>query len=202
MSSLARRTAHERGVTLIEVLVSMLIMALGMVSLAALQGYTVRYQLGSAQRAQLAGLLSDYAERVRANLVQAPGAVAASAYLVSDNWTRQAGRDTPTSTKDCVTSVCSGSEVAQYDMAQWRRAVRHELPQGSVMVSGSASSGLTVTFMWRDKEYTSGTGASLLTRSATQCESATLTGSDQQTCCPSAAAAPEGVRCANFTVIP
>lgn len=191
----------SRGVTLIEVLVSMLIMALGMVSLAALQGYTVRYQLGSVQRVQLSGLLSDYAERVRANLTQAPGVVSTSFYLVSDNWQTQSTHATPTATKDCATSTCSSSDVAEYDKAQWLGAVRKALPQGSAIVTGTASSGLTVTFMWTDKEYTSGGVSSLVARTAAKCTAA-LSGADQQTCCPEAAGAPAGVRCANFTVVP
>src|SRR3990167_2378742 len=114
----------QRGATLIEVLVSLLIVALAMVSMAALQSATVKYQRGSSQRAQLSVLLADYAERVRANLDQAPGLVSGtSPYLVSDNWATQSSTDAPTASRDCGTLTTSAAELAPYDMAQWRATV-------------------------------------------------------------------------------
>lgn len=184
----------QSGVTLIEVLVSMLIMALGMVSLAALQTYTLRYQLGSTQRAQLSGLLSDYAERVRANLIQASSD---GSYLYAADWEDQIREAPAAATKNCATDSCLATELAQFDMAQWRGAVRQQLPQGSVAVSGSAATGLVVTFMWSDKDFVDGVAASA--RTSGTCD-ASETGLNAQTCCPSAV--PDGVRCANFTVIP
>lgn len=211
-----------RGVTLVEVLVSMLIMALGMVSLAALQGFTLRYQLGSAQRAQLSGLLSDYAERVRANLLAAPGVPGAPAnsYQLTDTWTEQAGAAVPEAPKDCggstssttggvtttAANTCTPAELAEYDMAQWRAAVRRELPRGAVRVTGTALTGLTVTFMWTDKDFGSGTSASFTSSTSPTCNRQTMSGMALQNCCPGGAlggtGAAQGVRCANFTVLP
>lgn len=193
----------QSGVTLVEVLVSMVIMALGLVSLAALQNFTLRYQLGSVHRAQLSGLLSDYAERVRSNLGQAPGVVAASAdsdasYLVAKAWGDQ-------DVDPVVTTSCSGSgtctdlQLVKADMQEWRSRVRRELPRGSVYVSGDAIQGLTVTFMWSDKEFVASAGGSA--RKAPQCATSD-TGLAEQTCCPKDADAPEGVRCATFSIIP
>lgn len=212
----------SRGVTLVEVLVSMLIMALGMVSLAALQGYTLRYQLGSAQRAQLSGLLSDYAERVRANVLAAPGVpgAPANAYRLTDTWSAQAGNAVPAAAKDCggststttggvtttAANTCTPAELADYDMAQWRAAVRRELPRGAVRVTGTALTGLTVTFMWVDKDFGSGTSASFTGSTSPTCDRQTMSGVALQTCCPDGAlggtGAAQGVRCANFTVLP
>ncbi|MCH8181351.1 MAG: type IV pilus modification protein PilV [Proteobacteria bacterium] len=209
-----RLAPRARGVTLVEVLVSMLILALGMVSLAALQGYTLRYQMGSAQRAQLSSLLSDYAERVRANVLAAPGVPGASAnspYLLSDTWATQAAAATPAIAKDCGgtgagSTTCSAEELAAYDMAQWRAAVRRELPRGGVRVAGSALTGLTVTFMWADKDFGDGGSAGFTSRTSPRCDPATMSGLALQTCCPDGAlggsGATAGVRCANFTVIP
>jgi len=207
----ARATRQSvRGVTLVEVLVSMLIMALGMVSLAALQGYTLRYQMGSAQRAQLSGLLSDYAERVRANVLAAPGLPGASAnspYLLADTWTTQAAEATPAVNKDCgsANSTCSADELAAYDMAQWRAAVRRELPRGAVRVAGSALTGLTVTFMWSDKDFGDGGSSAFTARTSPTCDPTTMSGPALQACCPDGAlgsGTTSGVRCANFTVMP
>lgn len=200
---MSRRVPPQSGVTLVEVLVSMVIMALGLVSLAALQNVTLRYQLGSVHRAQLSGLLSDYAERVRSNLAQAPldssGSGASENYLHSEDWAAQS--TTPAAASpDCKgTSACTAPQLASADMAQWRARVRSELPRGSVLVSGDAVRGLLVTFMWADKEYvTSATGDIQL---ANTC-SAADEGLAEQACCPASAKAPKGVRCATFSIIP
>lgn len=192
----------QSGVTLVEVLVSMVIMALGLVSLAALQNYTLRYQLGSVHRAQLSGLLSDYAERVRSNLGQAPGEVANSPYLLALSWDQQAAAVTaPASTTCAGGNTCTPQALATADVAQWRDRVRRELPRGSVHVAGDAVRGLWVTFMWSDKEFVEDAGGDA--RMAPVCEELVDgAGLAAQSCCPEATDAPEGVRCARFSVVP
>lgn len=194
---------HQAGVTLVEVLVSMVIMALGLVSLAALQNFTLRYQLGSVHRAQLSGLLSDYAERVRSNLGQAPGIALSTSdpdasYLFIKDWGAQKAE--PVVTTSCAGgSTCSDIELVKADMQEWRSRVRRELPRGSVWVTGDAIQGLTVTFMWSDKEFVASAGGA----ASTPHECATSdTGLAEQTCCPKDANAPKGVRCATFSIIP
>ncbi|WP_159098826.1 type IV pilus modification protein PilV [Aquabacterium olei] len=193
-----RRAMH--GATLIEVLVALLIVALGMVSMAALQSATLKYQRGSSQRALLSVLLSDYAERVRANLDQAPGVVAASPYLHAVNWSTQAASAVSAAARDCATETCDAAQLAAYDMAQWRASVRRSLPLGAVFVQGTAARGLTVTFMWADKELT-GAGGTLGAAAASTAAAgeAALASASR---CPAAAGAAVGVRCANFTVMP
>lgn len=189
---------RERGVTLIEVLVAVLIVSLGVISLMVLQGNTLKYQRGSSQRAQLSMLLSDYIERVRSNLDQAPGVVAASPYLVSAEWSAQS--TVSAAATNCETSACDAGQRAAFDVAQWRAQVREALPQGSVFVQGTAARGLTVAFMWADKEL-SGAGATLgaVAASAAVAGEATMA---QSTRCPADAKAPAGVRCAVFVVMP
>lgn len=187
------RRQHQSGVTLIEVLVSVLILGLAMISLAGLQSYTVKYQLGSANRAVLSMLVSDYAERVRANLEAGPGAGAAggaSKYLYAVAWDGQA--DAPAAAdRDCSIEVCTdASTLAEWDMSNWRQRVRDELPRGSVHVAGTIRDGVTVTFMWQDTEF----GAK-----AAVCKPG-LDPVDARQCCP--ADLPKGVRCANFMIVP
>lgn len=195
---------RQRGLSLVEVLVSMLIMALGMVGLAALQARTVSYQLGAGQRAQLAGLLSDYAERVRSNLSQAPGQVGSSPYLKAGAWTTQSETAPEAAEVDCLAedTSCDAIELANFDKAQWLASVRRELPLGSALVQDAGGGALTVTFMWADKDRTvdGETGRTLVT--SPQC-TATTTGLNLQSCCPEAAGTvPEGVRCARFSLLP
>lgn len=194
------RSRTQQGVSLIEVLVSMLVLALGMVGLAALQARTVSYQLGSGQRAQLSGLLADYAERVRSNLNQAPGVAKPSAYLFEESWDAQAAAVAAASVNCAARGVtCTGIDLARFDMAQWRADVRRSLPRGSVRVTGDARTGLAVSFMWTDKDRTQD-GANGRTLVASGLCTANTTGMASQTCCP--VTVPDGTRCANFVVVP
>lgn len=201
------RRRSQRGLSLVEVLVSMLVLGLGMVGLAALQARTVSYQLGAGQRAQLAGLLSDYAERVRSNLPQAPGQVADSPYLNAGSWGDLSTKPVTQASSDCLASSegCTPEQVAAIDKAEWLGAVRQQLPLGSALVTDAGNGALTVTFMWVDKDRTQDVaqGGGEKTRdlvASPVCEPSTMTGVALQSCCPESGLA--GVRCANFSIQP
>ena len=65
------RLAHMRGVSLIEVMISVLVMAIGLLGIAAMQTVALRNSQGSLERSQ--AVISSYAalEAMRANRVQA-----------------------------------------------------------------------------------------------------------------------------------
>ena len=200
------RGRGQRGLSLVEVLVSMLVLSLGMVGLAALQARTVSYQLGAGQRAQLAGLLSDYAERVRSNLPQAPGQVANSPYLNAGKWADLSSKPVTAVSADCLSSDdgCSPAQVAAIDKSEWLSAVRQQLPLGTALVTNAGNGALNVTFMWVDKDRTQdNTDDGETTRDlvvSPQCDPTNMTGVALQSCCPEANLA--GVRCANFSIQP
>ena len=136
-------------------------------------------------------LVSDFAERVRANIEAAPA-----------QWPRCSlrtcttpigmGRQMPpkAADTDCATTVCTDASVlAQWDMASWRQRVRESLPRGSVQVSGTVQSGLNLTVAWQDNDYSA-------TPPACAAGSRPLT----RQCCP--ITVPNGVRCANFVIVP
>jgi type IV pilus assembly protein PilV len=214
---------RQRGLSLMEVCVSMLLMSVAALGLAGLQTKTMVMQHGAFSRATLSPLLNDLSGRMRSNMGRVPGVDASLAgssgmYAYSQTWDDQASAPSVPS-KLCGTEtgavVCNAQERATYDMFAWRQMVRQSLPQGSVWMSGDATQGLDITLMWRDKQYlqdgtTNGSTTSAL-RTALTCESTRPTRSGEvlgqasltaQTCCPAGAQAPAGVRCANFTLIP
>lgn len=67
--------AGESGFALIEILVSLLIAAFGLVAMAGLQTRAAAMELEANQRAQALVLLQDMAERITANRIQAPSYV-------------------------------------------------------------------------------------------------------------------------------
>ncbi|OYU43282.1 MAG: type IV pilus modification protein PilV [Burkholderiales bacterium PBB4] len=180
----------QLGVSLIEVLVSIVILSIGLLGIAGLQAAVAKYKVNTWARVALSTLYSDFADRVRLNSDVAgsnfvTGVADTSQYLLNDNWTTQQADALATPSPNCITAVCTTTQRASFDMVTWRQRVRSELP-----------------LMWYDKELTDKGSAvdSVLTSSAT-CTGAE-TGLAQQTCCPTAAAAPAGVRCARFSFTP
>ncbi|WPB55071.1 type IV pilus modification protein PilV [Xylophilus sp. GOD-11R] len=204
---------RQRGMTLIEVLIAMLVMSVGMLGIAGLQAVVGKYQTGSRVRAKMGPLLQDIADRVRLNPTQAgdnviTGIASTSAYTLTSNWSTQSASDPTAPTRDCETGsvTCSPSERAAYDLAIWRQRVRAAMPTGSALLTGNRATGFQVTLMWMDKDQTivGDANAALATAPvcSTSAEVANANRMGQQNCCPQAAAAPAGVRCTNFTFIP
>jgi type IV pilus assembly protein PilV len=204
---------YQDGMTLIEVLVSMLLLAIGMLGIAGLQAATSKYNINTTARSEIAVLLSDFADKVRANPDAAgnnfvTGFTSTPEYAISSDWDTQYA-DTLSITKDCLTTVCTSSERATYDMLSWRTKVRASAPQGASWVTGNRSDGFNVTLMWFDKEYTDkrqttndGTTANAVKITKSNICAVTDTGLLKQNCCPKDAKVPEGVRCTTLSFIP
>lgn len=169
---------QAQGVTLIEVLIAVIILAIGLLGIAGLQVATAKYKLGSGTRAATAALYSDYTDRIRMNPNMAgPNAVSGgppdpsntasvadenSMYNNKTTWAAQQ-LITDTALNTLITSAnsaCDGSSVcppanrATYDMLAWRKRIRESLPQGATYVEGNIQKGITVTLMWMDKDNT------------------------------------------------
>lgn len=205
----------ERGFTLIEIMVAMVVMAIGLLGMAGMQVVASKYKINTWARSSVSELVSDIAERIRVNSDAAGtnvlhgGVQTDSEYVFSSKkWSAQQGDDLPL-TKDCASASCSTDERAAYDMTVWRRHVRDLLPQGAVWLVGDKGEGFDVTLMWFDKEFTEGIGS--IDRADTANErklkksqicTADLTGMGRQSCCPADADVVEGVRCMRYRFVP
>ncbi|MDR3005034.1 MAG: type IV pilus modification protein PilV [Acidovorax sp.] len=203
---------HQAGGSLLEVMLALLLIAVGLLGMAALQASTAKYRVNVQAQAAVAQLVSDLAERVRTNAGAAgPGfgvsqGGAASLYVLESSWADQAGAP-PAMGKDCGRTTCSAAERAGFDMALWRQRVRELLPQGAAVVQGDRASGIEVTLMWMDKEQlseTRGQDGGGITR---QLRLAPVCALDVEQamvyhCCPGLARAPAGVRCWRMSFLP
>jgi type IV pilus assembly protein PilV len=191
-----RRT--QRGATLIEVLVAILVLSIAMLGIAGLTSASMRYSQGSWARATIASALGDLADRVRSN----PAATATAYIQTTDNYSTQQGSTYALSySTDCSSSTCAGaSDLAAYQLEQWRLSVKRNLPPSAIWVSGSRATGYEATIMWFDKSFLKADGTTL-DASAT-CATSTTNAMAQRACCPAGAAAPDGVRCTNMTIVP
>lgn len=120
----------QRGVSLIEVLVAVVILTIGLLGLAGLQASSLKVASSSHYRAQAAQAAYDMADRIRANLKDAR--------TTPSLYSRSLGAVTPT-----------GTAAADDDVREWLLRVQ-ALPagDGAVGVNGNLA---TITVQWDDR---------------------------------------------------
>ncbi len=109
--------SFHKGVSLIEVLVSLLIVAVGTLGVAKLQMNNLRDSQYSHYRSQATALAQDLFSRMRGN------ATVLNDYLVNFNIA-----STP---KDCYQNLCTETEIALWDLYEWRQSLQQNMPTGS-----------------------------------------------------------------------
>lgn len=119
---------HQQGVGLIEVLVAVLVLAIGLLGLAGLQTQSLRFNNEAYFRTQATLLAMDMADRLRSNSELARKNSALYTFEKGD--TLPAG-----SLTGCETSTCTPAEVAAYDLLQWHKRAEVLLPGGQVEVA-------------------------------------------------------------------
>lgn len=115
--------AAQRGFTLIEVLISLVILAVGLLGMAALQTESLKFNNAALTDSQAQFLLNDMVERIRANSGN-------NTYVMTytDNL------DTVTVNCAAALANCGSNEMALWDMTQWRNNVAATLPQGETQI--------------------------------------------------------------------
>lgn len=120
--------------TLIEVLVTLVIISVGLLGVAALQLTTVRNNQDAYVRSQAAMLASDMLDRMRANRTDSAGNTKAPMYVVDIG-------------DDVVPSTPEGEQVAD-----WRTVLDAQLPGGRGGIAYDASTALvTITIQWGER---------------------------------------------------
>lgn len=144
---------------MIEVLVTIIIIAVGVLGTAALQVTTLK-NLSSSHSASVAAILADdFSERMRAN----PSEALNNAYVHNGN----PGPVFPT----CAAAACSLADLATYDIGTWWQQVTAVLPSGSGQVTRIAGSNTFVlTVRWDDdRSGSTGTNCPTLSTNDLQC---------------------------------
>ncbi|MDI3325245.1 type IV pilus modification protein PilV [Pontibacterium granulatum] len=111
----------DKGYTLIEVLVALLVISLGLLGMAALQITALKQNQNAYVRSQAVIAANDIMDRMRANST----AVANGNYF-SDN----AGYDGDSADTSCEGSVCTVTAMASYDLNNWKYTLQQEMPSG------------------------------------------------------------------------
>jgi type IV pilus assembly protein PilV len=131
---------------MIEVLVAIIVLAVGLLGLAGLQAASLKNNMSSYSRTQAQLLAYDMLDRMRSNL----DGVALGDY-------NNLFSATPTD-PNCIGSGCSVAQISQYDAYAWDQLLKDTLPSGSGQVAyNNTDSVFTITVMW-DDEHTGATG--------------------------------------------
>lgn len=170
ISSASRRPARLRlqgGASLIEVLVAILLVALGVLAMASMQVNAMRMAKTNEFRAMGALLAADLADRMRANraavfLRSTPGGPASNQYLFTEKYPANGDATVGGSAPECdKTSVsCTEADMAAFDLLAWRRAVAASLPGGWARIAevDGTNNAVDLWLMWTDVQNTPLTG--------------------------------------------
>lgn len=138
------KVQQNRGFTLVEVLIAVLVLSIGLLGLASLQAASLRNNYSSYMRTQATLLANDMADRIRAN----PTGATAGSY----NSIGPTGLPT-TAPTSCLTTGCSTAQMALFDIAAWGTLLDSRLPGGTGSVVGTVGGTVfTVTVMWDDNK--------------------------------------------------
>lgn len=123
----------ERGFTLLEVLVALVIMSIGLLGLAGLMVNSLKNNQSSAMRSQAAWLAYDIIDRMRANRALALPASGTSPYQIA------------------IGANPAGTGTATSDLTAWRANLAAVMLSGTGSVNVDTATGVvTVNVQWDD----------------------------------------------------
>jgi type IV pilus assembly protein PilV len=128
----ARLSARRReyGFNLLEVLIALLVLAIGLIGLAALQSVGLKSSHGAYLDSQAALLVYDMSDRIRANPTNA------NAYI---------------GVPDCPDPVPT-TPLATADLAEWACAVDELLPSGTGVIADLNNDRYRIRVEWGDRQ--------------------------------------------------
>jgi type IV pilus assembly protein PilV len=120
LKSFAAKTS-QHGFSMLEILITLVIIAIAMLGTAGLQLNALRLNKGSQFRTQAIFLASDMTERMEAN----------KAAAVLGTYAIAATSAVSVAATDCAAAACDSPSLAAWDKSQWGASVSNLLPQSS-----------------------------------------------------------------------
>lgn len=132
---------QQKGFTLLEVLVAIVVLSVGLLGLAGLMATSLRNTHSAYQRTQAAWLAYDVIDRMRINRT--------AALAAANNYNISLG-----------TATSASSGLAGTDINGWKATLANALPAGDGSVATvSATKAVTVIVQWNDSRGTGGNSA-------------------------------------------
>lgn len=135
----------QGGFSLIEVMISVLILAIGILGAGALQTVGLQVSQGAYNRSQAIVLASDIIDRMRANRTGIAQYEGASTKTLTVK-TKPA----------CLGAAagCTPSAIADFDLSNWKAAVEGILPANAYgTITKTSANNYTVTVRWPEREW-------------------------------------------------
>jgi len=142
---LGRATA-QNGFTLVEVLIAILVLAIGLLGLAMLQVEALKHSTDAYYRTQATMLAYEIVDRMRAN----------SDAALNGDYISTTAPITPETCGDTASGCGSATALARYDLSVWYQNLSQALPAVSAAPSTIALVGTqaTVTINWGERGIT------------------------------------------------
>ena len=118
------RIDRQRGASLIEVLVSSLVLGLGLLGILSMQSRALQHNQQAYFHSQASILAIDIVEKIRINRT------------VADSYKVTTGQ-TISSSKNCSAENCTATQLAKWDVSEWADSVSSSLPGGQVQITTS-----------------------------------------------------------------
>jgi len=168
MTRLRRFTRLQRGFSMIELLVAVLVMGIGVLGITGMQVISLQNNRGALLRSEAIILAYDILDRIRANPTGNPAGLAYSGIDLDD---------APPGANDCNSATCTSAQMVQFDQAVWKCALgsyqdnatcttfhannilpppteQPGLPSGDGSIDVNATTGIiTVTVRWQDPNF-------------------------------------------------
>jgi len=135
---------HHHGFSMVEVLVTLMVLSIGLLGLAAMQTSSIQNTHGAYLRTQATHLAYDMLDRMRANMtgVNNGNYNNIDANESIDNYTDPG----------CVAAGCTFPQMTTTDTAQWEVDLASQLPAGQGTVVNAGNNVFTITVTWGDPD--------------------------------------------------
>lgn len=120
-----KQISKQQGFSLMESLVSIVIMALGILGILGVQMRTLADTQNGVRRAQAIRLIENLSEKIKVN----PSPLATTVFA-----TYRVSAPGPMATPPACTAACTPAQLAQHDIATWKQQVINTLPGGDAIV--------------------------------------------------------------------
>lgn len=125
--------SRQRGVSLIEVLMAVLIFSVGLIGLAGLMVMATRSNQAGYQFTQVSYLAHNMADRMTANPIG----------VWNGNYGSSSGTSYPTTTTQDCSAGCTPAQLAVYDQQMWSSQLKTFLPPGATATIACSNAGIS-----------------------------------------------------------
>ena len=137
---------QQQGATLLEVLITVVILAVGVLGAVKMQILSLHGVNSSYNHGLAAHLANDMADRMRINSVS----------VLADSYNHAAA---PAAYPDCAAVACTTAQLASFDVGNWQAEIANTMPGITGQVERGAGNNFVVTIRWDDdRSGSAGTG--------------------------------------------